>query len=71
MKLLDAARWTRRFAQLLLETGNHLHVELAKRNTGPQEAWHQIKIFLKNTVELSSYLEPDPVMTQQSVSIAN
>ncbi|QDS73991.1 hypothetical protein FKW77_008616 [Venturia effusa] len=65
IKLLDAARWTRRSAQLLLDTGNELHIELRKRNAGPEKEWHQLKDFLEDMVELSSHLEPDPVMTQQ------
>lgn len=65
IKLLDAARWTRRSAQLLLDTGDELHAELAKWNTGPQEEWHEMKNFLQDLVGLSSHFEPDPVMTQQ------
>jgi hypothetical protein len=65
IKLLDAARWTRRSAQLLLKTGEALHTELVRRKSGPQKEWPGIKNFLEDMIELPTHLEPDPVMTQQ------
>lgn len=52
-------------AQLLLDSGNRLHVELEKRNKGPQKDLYKAESFLDDMVELSSYLEPDSVMKEQ------
>jgi hypothetical protein len=65
IKLLDAAHWMQKSANLLLETGNELDAKLSTNALDMQNEWAEIKDFLEDLVQITAHLEPDPVMTQQ------
>lgn len=65
IKLLDAAHWMQKAANLLLETGDELDAKLRQTSVYVQEEWVGIKDFLEDLVKVTAHLEPDPVMTQQ------
>jgi len=65
IKLLDAAHWMQKAAQLLLETGDELDAKLRQNSLDMQSEWVGIKGFLEDLVNITAHLEPDPVMTQQ------
>lgn len=67
IKLLDAARWMQRAADMLLHAGGDLNENAELQNNTPwtKMEWTEIKEFLEDLMRITESLVPDPVMTQQ------
>lgn len=63
IKLLDAARWMQRAAEMLLDVGGDL-AKLHNNTLGMKREWDEIKEFLEDLRRITEYLVPDPEMTQ-------
>jgi hypothetical protein len=65
IKLLDAAHWMQKAAEMLFKVGEELDMKLRYQTPGLKSEWAEMKLFLEDMIRITQHLEPDPVMTQQ------